>query len=183
MAENEEKVEAVKEGAPNKKFDPRAIAAQMMGMGAAPMTPPTPPPAPKIPDIAAMKAAAGPKTMERTLATPKVSAHKGPGMLTENLDVQLDQTTLLRIELVLTKQALAQKDQELAVMALKEARAKEMAAKREEQAIRAQISNMVGREVLGNVQLVDKERGVCRFLTASVPTDKPVEVESDEEKR
>lgn len=164
--------------------------AEMMGraqavMGAVPRAPMAPPTLPAGPDIEAIKAAAGPKASVAQMPNPSQAPKRvrGPGMMSDKVQIRLDPVIMLKIELAFTKQALAQKDEELAIMALREARAKGVAAKREEAQIREQISQQVGYPVTGDIQLVDRDRGICQFSAPPLPTEERAAVESKSQEK
>lgn len=76
--------------------------------------------------------------------------------------VQLDPMMLMRIELLGAKQKLAERDAQLARIALQEAERRRSGFAREEQALMAEVGGQLGRPIKGNIRLIDKEKGLCQ---------------------
>ena len=69
---------------------------------------------------------------------------------------------ILRIELLSTKQQLAERDQQLAKLALQDVHAKKVALQEQQQQLMAEISQQLGTPVSGDIRLLDREKGLCQ---------------------
>lgn len=80
----------------------------------------------------------------------------------KSTEIVLDRQTLLSIELAVTKLELAQTRLRLAKLSVQEAEQECVAAKAAEQELRRKIEQQVGHPVIGDIRLVDKEKGLCQ---------------------
>lgn len=76
--------------------------------------------------------------------------------------VQLGPVMLLKIELLSTKQRLAEREEQLAKIALADAQKKKQEYAAEEKRLMSELSAEIGQPVKGNVRLVDREKGICQ---------------------
>lgn len=110
---------------------------------------------------------AGGSPPEPTHAGPKrpVGAPTAPGKAPMGNGprlAQLDQKTILQVELLATKKKLAEADEKMALWAIQDARRRKQELDREEAALMAEVSRQLGVPAGHNIRLVDKERGLCQ---------------------
>jgi hypothetical protein len=76
--------------------------------------------------------------------------------------VQLDPTVIMEIELVTTQMRLAEADEKLALIAVKNARQRKSEVQRAQDQLLNRVSKQVGVRVGSSLRLLDKDKGLCQ---------------------
>ena len=80
-----------------------------------------------------------------------------------NTDVTLDQVTIRDIELVTVRKKLAETEVQLAKVILQDTLQKQKQVQIDEAAVLATLETKLGRKITGSIQLLDREKGLCRI--------------------
>ena len=83
--------------------------------------------------------------------------------MANSTDVTLDQVTIRDIELVNVRKKLAETEVQLAKIILQEALQKQRQVQLDEVAMVTVLENKLGQKITGQIQLLDREKGLCRI--------------------
>ena len=75
---------------------------------------------------------------------------------------QLDPGMVLQVELLATKQKLADADERMGLWAVQDARRRKQELDREEATLMANVSHQLGVPAGSNIKLIDKAKGLCQ---------------------
>ena len=86
-----------------------------------------------------------------------------PSPIKSQSTVKLDQVTIRDIELVVVRKKLAETEIQLAKISLQDALQRQKQVQLDEVAMLVALEQKIGQKVTGNIQLLDRENGICKI--------------------